>query len=30
MLIVELYLNVCESMGANVVNTVSEKVADYI
>ena len=30
MLIVELYLNVCESIGANVVNTICEKISDYI
>lgn len=30
MLVVDLLINVCESMGANLVNTVAESVAPYI
>ena len=30
MLIVELHVNVCESMGANTVNTILEGISDYI
>lgn len=30
MLIVELYVNVCETMGANIVNTLCEKIASYL
>lgn len=30
MIIVDLYINVCEAMGANIVNTVVEGVAPYL
>lgn len=30
MVIVEILINVCEAMGANVVNTVVEKISPYI
>ena len=30
MMVVELLVNVCDSMGANVINTISEKTAPYI
>jgi hydroxymethylglutaryl-CoA synthase len=30
MMVVELLVNVCESMGANVINTLSEKTAPFI
>lgn len=30
MIIVDLYINVCEAMGANIVNTIVEGVAPYL
>ena len=30
MMIVELFVDVCEAMGANVINTISEAAAPYI
>ena len=30
MIVVDLYVNVCESMGANVINTIVESVAPLI
>lgn len=30
MIVVELLVNVCESMGANVINTIAENTSPYI
>ena len=30
MLIIDFYINVCDAMGANIVNTILEKITPYI
>lgn len=30
MAVVDLYINVCDSMGANIVNTICESISPYI